>query len=317
MKRWCRKRSCGVSHTLMDGGTLYVPSSESGEFMKAYANQVSSSNTKLYVIELKTPIFKFFMDIDYVADSRLSPDDIIKIVKDIHQVIPGKCLVAIAPPKPKDGLVKSGIHIVWPEMAVDKQKAIQHMNEVKKIIGEDVSKHIDDSVYKGSGLRMIWSYKKGKNGDEEPYRPFYNASTDKLILEQTPNVIALKMFSIRIGDSTSKNKDEMNDSTDIELFVYTCVKDELRYKGFLSASPDNINVSRIIKDPTAPEILYVQTASRFCMHKMSVHKSNHVYFVIDTVRRIMYQKCFDDACKQYKGLMHKIPCDILDKCTSC
>ena len=84
MKRWCRKRSCGVSHTLMDGGTLYVPSSESGEFMKAYANQVSSSNTKLYVIELKTPIFKFFMDIDYVADSRLSPDDIIKIVKNIR-----------------------------------------------------------------------------------------------------------------------------------------------------------------------------------------------------------------------------------------
>lgn len=310
MKRWCRKRVCGVSHTLMNGGTLCVPLSEIDEFMKEYVNQVSTSYNKLYVVELKTPVFKFFMDIDYVSDSRLSPDDIIKIVKDIHQVIPGKCIVATSPPKPKDDLIKSGIHIIWPELAVNKQKAIQLMNDVKSVLREDVAKHIDDSVYKGSGLRMIWSHKKGKNGDEDPYVPFYNAQTDRLISIQTPNVTALKMFSIRIGDSTPTDTSSP-DRTDIEIFVHTCMNDELRYKGFIGTNPDTFNISRIVKDPVTDGIYYVQTQSRFCMHKMSVHKSNHVYFVIDTTRKVMYQKCFDDDCKKYKGLMHKVPTEIL------
>jgi hypothetical protein len=254
------------------------------------------------------------MDIDYVADTSLSPDDIVKIVTDIHQVVPGKCLVATAPPKPKDGFTKSGIHIVWPDLAVDKQKALQLMNTVKETVAS-VSSYIDDSVYKGSGFRMIWSHKKGKNGDEDPYVPFYNVSTGKFISQQQPNVTAVKMFSIRIGDSC-KNVDTVTEYTDVEVFLYTCVKEELRYRGFQSVQPDAFVVSRIINDPSASDIFYIQTQSRFCMHKMSFHKSNHVYFVLDTNRKVLYQKCFDDECKKYKGTMHKVPCDVLKKITS-
>jgi hypothetical protein len=295
----------------MNGGTLCVPSTETNEFMNVYVNEVSLPNNKLYVVELKTPIFKFFMDIDYVAHSKLSPDDIIKIVKDIHQVIPGKCIVATAPPKPKDDLIKTGIHIIWPELTVNKQKAIQLMNDVKNTLSENISKHIDDSVYKGSGLRMIWSYKKGKYGDEDPYVPFYNAYTDKLISNTHPNVTALTMFSIRIGDSTITTCNTGYESTDIELFLYTCMNNELRYKGFIGTKPDTFIITRIIKDPSSDGIFYIQTQSRFCMHKMSVHKSNHVYFVIDTTRRVLFQKCFDDDCKKYRGLLHKVPNELL------
>ena len=47
------------THLLMNGGKLRVPKEKKEQFMLAYAHHVNVS--KLYVIELKTPIFKLFL----------------------------------------------------------------------------------------------------------------------------------------------------------------------------------------------------------------------------------------------------------------
>ena len=51
------------THLLMNGGKLYVPSEKRGDFLSKYAHY--SQTYKLYVIELKTKVFRFFLDLDF------------------------------------------------------------------------------------------------------------------------------------------------------------------------------------------------------------------------------------------------------------
>ena len=58
IKRW-RVPAAPFTHLLMDGGMLYVPDEERDDFYRAYVASVKSG-TKLYVVEQKTKVFKFF-----------------------------------------------------------------------------------------------------------------------------------------------------------------------------------------------------------------------------------------------------------------
>ena len=307
MYKWRSVSGGALSHTLMSGGSLSVPTGESTQFMKTYIEEVTKM--KLYVVELKTPSFYMFMDVDYVGESKLSRDEIVSIVHKIHQVIPGRCVAAVAKPKPKDSLIKSGIHIHWPETIVDKSHAIELMDEVKASL-PDLASFIDDSVYKGSGLRMLWSHKKGKCGDEDPYIPFYDANNKKFFEKQNPSFHLLKLFSIRYEDSVIKGEEVTpKNETDIEMFVYRCMNDERRYKN----CKEPFDTARITKMTRDKNMVFVQTPSRYCMNTKRCHKSNHVYYVINLERGVLYQKCFDENCKSYEGLHHKMSPQILEE----
>ena len=250
------------------------------------------------------------MDVDYVNDQKLSRDEIVDIVHKIHQVIPGKCLVAVAKPKPKDDKVKSGIHIHWPDMIVDKTRAIELMNLVKDSI-PDLSQYIDDSVYKGSGLRMLWSHKVGKCGDEDPYVPFYDVEKKKFFENKKPTVQLLKQFSIRYEDSVSSAGVDVTikNETSLEMFIYTCMDAERRVKNV----KDPFDTARVTKITRDKNFVFVQTPSKFCMNMKKKHKSNHVYYVLNLDKKVMYQKCFDENCKKYEGLHHKLSPQLVEE----
>lgn len=307
MNKWRSGGSGALSHTLMNGGSLSVPSGEALQFMKTYIEEISK--TRLYVVELKTPQFYMFMDVDYVANDKLSRDEIVEIVHKIHQVIPGRCVVAVAKPKPKDDLIKSGIHIHWPELIVDKSKAIELMNSVKESIPE-LSEFIDDSVYKGSGLRMLWSHKKGKYGDEDPYVPFYDVNKRVFFDNKQPSLSMLRLFSIRIENSVMKGEDVTpKNETDIEMYIYKCMNDEIRYKN-CSEPFDTARITKITRDKN---MIFIQTPSRYCMNTKKKHKSNHVYYVVNLDKSVLYQKCFDENCKKYEGLHHKLSPQLVEE----
>ncbi len=312
MNKWRSSNGGVLTHTLMDGGSLSVPRCDSGEFFKTIIDTLRAGR-RLYVVELKTPKFKMFMDVDYVGETTLSRDEIISIVHKIHHVIPGKCVVAIAKPKKKDHLIKSGIHIHWPDLAVTKSKAIDLMNEVLGAnMDEPFAKFIDDSVYKGSGLRMLWCHKKGKCGDEDPYEPFYDASAQTFFTNTSvPKIPLLKLFSIRIESSVDEECRPLDVSCDtIEGFVETCARNERALKGLRNLAEPPIRITKMARKNN---YVFVQTQSKFCMNKKECHKSNHIYFVIDTDAREMFQRCFDDECKKYEGVHHRVPREILEK----
>lgn len=271
----------------MDGSSsLYVSTKDIDEFHKEYINQVKY-HKKLYLVEKRTKLFRFFMDIDYVSESKLTRDEIINLVDRIHEHIPGRCFIAVSKSTHKDGKIKSGIHVHWPDLIVTSKKAL----DLRKKVPEDLLEFVDESVYKGSGLRMLWSYKKD---DGPPYVPLYDVK-NKIFLEQTPDVHILKLFCIRteydeiLGESDETSKE----CSDLEKFIN---------ENFQGQETTEI---KKIKDE--PRKMIIQTNSRYCDNKKSVHRSNHVYFVIDKKNFTIYQKCFDEDCKNFESRRRRIP----------
>jgi hypothetical protein len=119
MDTWRVPKGSGT-HVLMDGGILHVPTEETDEFHRTYVD-VINSGTKLYVVEQKTERFRFFVDLDYKAPEKLGDADLLEFCSIIHSSLgtSSRCLIARARPRPVAGsLIKSGVHIHWPDLIV-------------------------------------------------------------------------------------------------------------------------------------------------------------------------------------------------------
>lgn len=247
-------------------------------FYEEYINKVKSGQ-KLYLVETKTPLFRFFVDLDYMADSKLSRDEIVSIVRRIHSAIPGKCVCSVSSPVQKSDKVKSGIHIHWPDLIVSKQKAMR----LRESIPEDLREFVDESVYKGSGLRMLWSYKRDGGS---PYVPFFDFETN-VWLDQQPSVETLKLFSIKTEyTAVFQESEEQKDFPILQEFIQKYI-------------PGHENTK--IKDRSKN---IFRTDSRYCERIRREHKSNHVYFVLDGT--CIYQRCYDSECKSFKGRKYRL-----------
>ena len=183
-KSWCASQqfthATNLSHVLMDGGVLSVPFDKLNDFHERYVEAVKRGE-KLYVVEQKTPLYNFFVDIDYKDTEALDLDeikDICKVICDKVKRHGGKdCLISISPPKKCGELIKTGVHLNWHNFVVDQVSALALRDHILVALskakgrGTDWNEIIDASVYgnaarktKGSGFRMPWSYKKAKHG---------------------------------------------------------------------------------------------------------------------------------------------------------
>ena len=182
-RQWCKQKGFAnnkkLSHVLMDGGVLSIPSSDLNDFYDVCVSCVNAGE-KIFVVEQKTEFFNFFVDIDYQDDEALSVPEIRSISEVICQKIQSfkadaKAIVTIAAPKPKGSKIKTGVHINWPGLVVNQHIAVQLMHHLIEILNSVYSANnwrqiVDQSVYgdpdnktKGSGFRMPWSHKKGKH----------------------------------------------------------------------------------------------------------------------------------------------------------
>jgi len=228
-----------ISHVLMDGGVLSVPFDRLGLFYDICI-QCIKSGEKIYVVEQKTEIYNFFLDIDYTSEYALDLEEIQNFSKLIFEKIKQfsslnqKCIISLAKPKKKGNKIKTGVHLNFPKLYVDKSRAIQLMYHIIHALSEeypylDWSKFIDPSVYgsletnaKGSGFRMPWSHKKSKhescNGSgcidcensgkitEVHYLPVYLLEDNKIIelpIENPPMKELLWLTTLRTDKSIS------------------------------------------------------------------------------------------------------------------
>jgi hypothetical protein len=214
----------------MDGGVLSIPFDKLDEFYRVCVKCIENGE-KIFVVEQKTEVYNFFLDIDYKDTEPLDIDTIKGICLDICTKVKGlgitsRCVVSVAEPKPKDGMIKTGVHINWPDIPVDQNGALTLMYHIVGALNtlrpdRDWRTYIDQSVYgdpetgsKGSGFRMPWSHKKGKHTEcngagcmvcnhtgkltESEYLPIYRYVNDTLEpMDQTPTVEGLLMATIR------------------------------------------------------------------------------------------------------------------------
>lgn len=239
-KSWCyenkltgKRKDTSLSHVLMDGGVLSVPFDKLDEFYEQYITSVKRGET-LFIVEQKTDLYNFFVDIDFKSDTPLNIDEIRDICKIICVKVKshgGKdCLICVAHPKKVDNKVKTGIHLNWPGFVVNQKSALALRDHILVALytvreNTDWDSFIDSAVYgdlkrgsKGSGFRMPFSYKKAKhdkcvgkgceecNGEgritqKSYYLPLfiykYGPLNAILPIEQTPTVDIMKMATVR------------------------------------------------------------------------------------------------------------------------
>jgi len=181
-RKWCTSEgfmnSRNLSHVLMDGGCLSVPSDKLSSFNEQYV-RACLRNEKVFVVEQKTPTYNFFCDIDYKDSEPLSVEDIQDICKIICDKVRRyggqRCLVSVAEPKKVgDCTYKTGVHLNWPGFVVNQESALALREHILVVLytaksGVDWNEVIDCAVFgdmergsKGSGFRLPWSHKKAK-----------------------------------------------------------------------------------------------------------------------------------------------------------
>jgi hypothetical protein len=87
--------------------------------------------------------------------------------------------------KGEDGqpTLKSGVHLHWPNVIVDRTRALNLRSKIIESLGPGPwDKVIDASVYGGSGLRMLWSHKKPSGDPYVPVDPAYDRTLETLSL---------------------------------------------------------------------------------------------------------------------------------------
>lgn len=298
LDRW-RVPGGSATHVLMDGGVLHVPHSEVQEFYQTCIDLLNSG-TKLYVVEQKTELFRFFVDLDYKAQERLADSELLQFCSIIHEALgtTSRCLIARAHPRSiKDGLVKSGVHIHWPDLIVNRIQALNLRTkiilELSRVFDFDWDKVIDVSVYGGSGLRMLWSHKK-PTGD--PYLPWRELNSEKEFGRE-PSAELLDLFSVRTVEEPRQAETLVN-CADLEAWIQRYLMGQRRAR---------------IKKVQRHEFngWYAQTDSRFCERIKDEHKSNHVWFSIYDGR--IHQNCFNEECREFRGTEHILPPSIVEQ----
>ena len=294
MEKWRVPNGPGT-HVLMDGGILSVPPDETTQFYETCVGLVNSG-TKLYVVEQKTERFKFFVDFDYKSQEKLEDQDLLQFCSIIHQAIgsPGRCVIARARVRPVgEGLLKSGVHIHWPDLVVTRTEALNFRTKIITGLGDGPwDQVIDAAVYGGSGLRMLWSHKK-PTGD--PYIPW--RQLDGPEFSKAPNVETLALFAVRT-DEAARPAEILQNTDGLERFVQRYIEGQSRAR--------IKKVQRSTRDGW-----FAQTDSRWCANIKREHASNHVWFSINGGK--ISQKCLDEECREFQGPKVILPPSIVEQ----
>jgi len=297
IERWMVPHGPGT-HVLMSGGILCVPPEETQDFYREYIEAINLGS-KLYVVEQKTESFKFFVDLDYKAPEKLTDEDLVQFCSIIHKSLEtsSPCLISKARPRSiGEGLIKSGVHIHWPNLIVSRTQAMNLRSKIVTSLTADFpfdwDKVIDSSVYGGSGLRMLWSHKK-PTGD--PYVPW--RSLDGREFSKVANVDTLALFSVRTDEEVQQTE-VLTDTEPLEDFVQKYMEGQSKAQ-----------VKKVQRHEHNG--WFAQTDSKFCERIRKEHKSNHVWFSIHSGR--ISQRCLDEECAEFKGTEHILPPSIVER----
>jgi len=199
LKSWFYKNGCYVkntgnagardqreiTHLLLDGGRVHVAKEQAEEFLKQYARSLQRAERN-YVVETRTQIFRFMMDLDMMEEEQVPFDRVLEIVRCIQKTLVdfyGACddLQAIVnttetkivtkqatDERPEVRLVKTGVHLIWPGLPVDVERAHALRRSVIFDLASQFGERselnpwddvVDRVVYECNGLRMIGSRK--------------------------------------------------------------------------------------------------------------------------------------------------------------
>lgn len=322
-----RGRGHNITHVCLDGGSFEVPDNEHSSFLKNYKDALDLGQS-LYFVEMKTALFRMFVDID-LKDTRQyessEVEDISKnVVASLDDVfnVSSRAIICTTPPKQMTDLVKTGIHIIT-DIVVDSRHA--------KLAGEkiafDLEKEygpreegnswndvVDPAVYRenATSLRMKGSKKRGDNRIYTPSFEICNGATTPI--KDPFSVEVLEKCSVRLVSDVSptpmdmekiseiikerEEADEINKKHKLDGDMATVECDDLVKFLKHSFPQHNIRDIRKISRVSNKNAYVILVESKYCLNVGKEHNSNNVYFYIN--RHGISQRCFC-TCNTTRG----------------
>lgn len=172
------------SHNDLFGGMLAVADDDNeiqAEFARRVAEAVSRDEI-LGLCENRTRFSRFYLDLDYEGPVAILPDDVVHLVRQFLPImnlafpsVPEharatafRCLICMSPPKragPEHNLVKSGVHVIFPEIILSYENLVRLniacREAIETLVGPRIppenpwSDVFDISMYR-TGLRMVF-----------------------------------------------------------------------------------------------------------------------------------------------------------------
>lgn len=338
-----------ITHLCMDGGKLNIPNRKMLEFFEMYSKSIHEGE-KLYICECTTDIVKMYCDFDIVYDTEVSLERICDfgslcsgIIKtyfmDTYDLV-----VCTSPSKEvqknKKKQIKTGVHLVWPELFVTKDcansLAMQFIKELEHFDSSyKWSDIVDSSVYI-NGLRMIGSrkitnkkrklkdrlssensieleekdYELIKVDENRPYNPSIIIKANGSF-ERVENIISVKhltMCSIRTFHNEQAlepivNIPQCNVKKSRSTKVDTDIEDPDAFKrieAFIRYQTITQWDSPLRQLKKHNAFYIAKIDSMYCLNVQREHNSCGVYFQITEAG--MYQRCFC-RCDTTEGRM--------------
>lgn len=322
-----------ATHLLLDGGRLCVPDDHAGTFLNLYFNSILRGES-LSVVELKTPIFKLFFDIDARSKDLDMPFDAVfrSIYAAVHEFwvldAPTRMIICAAPPKQHDDTEwKLGYHVIFPSIFVNAPIALAFRDVILEKLDADHpgtclnswTDAIDPCVFKANGLRIIYSG-KGPN-ETRAYQPYASIESGDATIETIPDAptpqdrrafvheCSLRTFHETLsacagGQDTIADQPRIHSAGGIvigrtvALDVYADVLPKVH-----ETLPAQYAQQRFVGVFKTDKAVMLRSSSRFCQNVGREHRTSTVYFCI--TRRGVCQKCYcrkeDHGCDSYSS----------------
>lgn len=357
LKKWIRdngfnfkNKDCEkVSHLLLDGGKVYIPREHEYDFIVKYAEELNKKS-KLYYVETRPNVFKFMIDVDIRDDHYWDISNVIELSKIIQSAVfefyenNHVTICCTSSAKKKADLIHTGIHLIWPDIYVNKESAMTLRNGIIHKIKEtsmfmlltkytDINDIFDACIYSSNGYRMVGSDKFNRETKEPENRELvlsFVMNSDSTLNDiykerlQNDTVALVAETSIRhtldiYHDPNSKgmnfkkiphwlNKEEIKKSK-IEVVG---TKDHVILQYFINKYiPDykDLMINKVQRYPD--HNILITTSSKYCMNLSGNHKSCGIYFF--ATPEGVFQKCLC-PCENLKGRKYGYCRDYTSQC---
>lgn len=344
--RWLRRNKFLLSkddttkptHLCLDGGKFIIPKEYHEDFIEKYIDGVADGE-KYYICEIPTEVSRMYCDLDIIDEREYTKDDILLLVKNISKVIDKyfgefELIVCLSKSKKvfkivnddKKELIKTGIHIIWPELFIKQENALKLVRQFKEQLRSSLGPRpeynswddlIDEGVYnsKCPSLRMVGSGKISKKGvkksKDDPgrvgyfdegriYYPVYAIKSTKIVTIKKGKFKYMKRCILRVYQPESQLLIELPN-------IFTESKPEkLKLKGTYTNVDDPIfkMVEKFVRTETIEEwnlpLTHLTKHNTFysakiqgglyCLNIEREHNSCGIYFQITSEG--LYQRCF-------------------------
>lgn len=348
-RNWIAKNV--ATHFLMDGGKLNIPDEQAGQFLNVYFTHAVIKKENLSVVELKTPRFKLFFDIDVKFPKGRKKDCLVTLQRISETIrsflkrmffcdsVDMTAIACVAPSKPdKDGDEKYGVHLIFPNCIVNSPIAASCRDALVPYLEDEFRASsssdvmplnkwpdiIDDSVFKANGLRMIWS-SKGKY-EKRQYQPYVRIDDSGVEtysfsdIAQKRDVIrdtSIRTFDMPLSACLSGEHDvQVSEKAQADVVVGTSTSVDM-YGSVLQDI-------RSVLPPIYKDVIFtaafvtsyavmLKTNSRYCQNKGGEHRTSTIYFCV--TKQGVSQRCYcrkdTNTCDKYASAVIPLPERIL------